>query len=241
MTKDEIYRRSLRNIEDFTFDEQVSRVFEDMIDRSVPGYRTLIANIGPIAKQFLQNKSHCYDLGCSHGAATLSIRNVVDDPTIKYFAVDNAPAMIKKCEYNIAQQKNDASVAFLQEDIQNVSIENASFVLLNLTLQFVPLEQRQSIIEKIYQGLIKNGACLLTEKVVFPDIETEQLMQQLHENFKIANHYSQLEISQKRKSLEKVLLRETQAEHIQRFYDTGFSRVITWFQCMNFISMIAVK
>ena len=241
MSKDEIYRRSLRNIEDFAFDEQVSAAFEDMIDRSVPGYRTLIANIGPIAKHFLQSNSHCYDLGCSHGAATLSICSVVDDPTIKIIAVDNAPAMIKKCEHNISLRKTSVSIQTLQENIQNVPIKNASFVILNLTLQFIPLEQRQSIIKKIYRGLNKNGACLLTEKVVFPDAQSEQLMQQLHTNFKTANQYSQLEISQKRKALENVLLRETQTDHVQRFYDSGFSRVIPWFQCMSFISLIAVK
>ncbi len=241
MSKDEIYRRSLRNIEDFTFDEHVSEVFDDMIDRSVPGYRTLIANIGPIAKYFLQSNTHCYDLGCSHGAAISSICNVADDPSIKIIAVDNASAMIKKCEHNIAQLHTGVAIQFLQENIQNVPIENASFVILNLTLQFIPLEQRHFVIEKIYHGLNKNGACLLTEKVVYPDIESEQLMQQLHENFKTSNQYSRLEISQKRKALENVLLRESQAEHVQRFLDTGFSSVIPWFQCMNFISMIAVK
>ena len=100
MSTDEIYRKPLRNIEDFVFDEQVSAAFEDMINRSVPGYRTLIANIGPIAKEFLQSGGHCYDLGCSHGAATLSICNTIDDPTVTIFAVDNSPAMITQCKQN---------------------------------------------------------------------------------------------------------------------------------------------
>ena len=66
-------------------------------------------------------------------------------------------------------------------------------------------------------------------------------MQTLHVNFKSANQYSQLEISQKRKALDKVLLPETTSSHIQRFYDAGFSQVTIWFQCMNFVSMIAKK
>ena len=41
MSKDEIYRHKLRNIEDFQFDSSVSNVFDDMVDRSVPDYRTL--------------------------------------------------------------------------------------------------------------------------------------------------------------------------------------------------------
>lgn len=241
MSTDDIYRQQLRNIEDFAFDKNVSAVFEDMIDRSVPGYRTLIANIGPIAKYFLQSDTNCYDLGCSHGAATLSIYNAISDRSIQFLAIDNAPAMIEKCRQNISKQQASASIRTQLSDIQDIKIENASFVLLNLTLQFVPLEQRQRVIEGIYQGLNKGGACLLTEKVVAADPETDRLLQELHENFKSANDYSQLEISQKRKALENVLLRESIASHQQRFYDAGFTLVTSWFQCMNFVSMIAVK
>lgn len=241
MSKDDIYRQQLRNIEDFAFDSNVSAVFEDMIDRSVPGYRTLIANIGPIAKYFLQSNTNCYDLGCSHGAATLSIYNSISDRSIQFLAIDNAPAMIEKCRQNISGQQASASIQTQLDDIQNIKVENASFVLLNLTLQFVPLEQRQRVIEGIYRGLNKHGACLLTEKIVAEDPESEQLLQELHENFKSANNYSQLEISQKRKALENVLLRENLAQHQQRFYDAGFSLVTSWFQCMNFVSIIAVK
>ena len=79
MNKDEIYKQPRENIEDFSFDESVSQAFNDMVDRSVPGYRTLIANIGPIACHFLQPDSHCYDLGSSHGAASFFLSRWEDE------------------------------------------------------------------------------------------------------------------------------------------------------------------
>ncbi len=241
MSKDEIYRHPLQNIEDFTFDKNVSAAFDDMIDRSVPGYRTLIANIGPIAAYFLRPNTNCFDLGCSHGAAALSIYHSLQDRSIKIIAIDNAPAMIARCQQLIDEQNASDLIHTQLTSIQDVAIENASFVLLNLTLQFVPLEQRTHIIDKIYSGLNKDGACLLTEKIIMSDTETEQLFQQLHERFKSANNYSQLEISQKRKALENVLLREDLATHKQRFIDAGFSSVSVWFQCLNFVSLLAIK
>ena len=87
MSKDEIYSKRLPNIEDFTFDKTVSAAFDDMIDRSVPGYRTLIANIGPLASIFLTPHTNCFDLGCSHGAAALSIYKSTTQKTIKIIAV----------------------------------------------------------------------------------------------------------------------------------------------------------
>ena len=85
------------------------------------------------------------------------------------------------------------------------------------------------------------GACILTEKIIFKNDYTENLLQQLHNNFKSANQYSQIEISQKRKAIEKVLIRESLADHQQRLIDVGFSNVTAWFQCLNFVSLIAVK
>lgn len=241
MSKDEKYREALRNIEDFTFDRSVSQVFDDMIDRSVPGYRTLIANIGPIASTFITPHSHCYDLGCSHGAGALSIFKSLKAENATIFAIDNAIAMIDECNRMINKEHAGDTIKTCQSSIQDTEISNASFVLLNLTLQFIPINNRNEIIQKIFDGLNKGGACLITEKIIMEDASVDQKFKELHENFKFANQYSQLEISQKRKALENVLLREDLQTHKNRLSNAGFSTVTVWFQCINFVSILAIK
>ncbi len=241
MNRDELYKQPLRNIEDFSFDQAVSDAFDDMVDRSVPGYRTLIANIGPIASQFLRPDTNCYDLGCSHGAVALSILNHCSIDSVTIHAIDNSSAMIEQCRQRISQVNADGRIQCELADINTVSIDNASIVVLNLTLQFLPIEQRCELINKVATGMITGGALILTEKIVFPDESTEHLFQQLHAGFKSANQYSQLEISQKRKAIENVLLRESLQNHQQRLTDAGFSKVTVWFQCLNFVSLLAVK
>lgn len=241
MSKDEKYRQALRNIEDFTFDSSVSEVFDDMIDRSVPGYRTLLANIGPIASTFITENTNCYDLGCSHGAASLTIFKSLKAKNVNIFAIDNAAAMINQCERMIDNENAAGTIKTLQANIQDTEINNASFALLNLTLQFIPIDYRDEIMQKIFRGLNQGGACLITEKIIMEDESTDQLFKQLHENFKSANQYSQLEISQKRKALENVLLREDLTTHKQRLAKAGFTKVTVWFQCINFVSILAIK
>ena len=241
MTKDEIYKQPLQNIEDFSFDETVSRVFDDMVERSVPGYRTLIANIGLIAAHFIRAGTHCYDLGCSHGAAALSIFKAAGRHDFVIHAVDNAAAMIRHCRRVIEQQRAAAVIDTQLADIQDVRIHNASVVVLNLTLQFLPIDQRRQVLKNIYDGLIAGGVCILTEKIIMNDLNNENLFQQLHAKFKAANQYSQLEISQKRKALENVLVQEPLQAHRQRLTQTGFKNVIPWFQCINFVSLLAIK
>ena len=241
MSKDEIYKQPIQNIEDFTFDHAVSDAFDDMVDRSVPGYRTLIANIGPIAAHFLQQHSHCYDLGCSHGAAALSVYQHRPSDDIMIHAIDNSVAMIEKCKALIKQTGAENIISTRLADISEVSLNQASVIILNLTLQFIPPSKRKLLLENIYSNLLDGGACILTEKIILQNEQQEQLFQQLHTRFKSANQYSQLEISQKRKALENVLIRESLETHQKRLLDLGFSKVYTWFQCINFVSILAIK
>ena len=63
----------------------------------------------------------------------------------------------------------------------------------------------------------------------------------LHHSFKRANEYSDLEIAQKRTSLENTLIPEYLQTHLDRLKRVGFSVATCWFQCFNFASFIALK
>lgn len=72
--KDSIYASPVGKISTLKFDETVAGVFPDMIQRSVPGYSAIVSAIGFLAGRFAREHSVCYDLGCSLGVATLSMR-----------------------------------------------------------------------------------------------------------------------------------------------------------------------
>ncbi len=90
---------------DWTFDERVAEVFPDMIQRSVPGYSNIISMIGMLAERFVQPGTQVYDLGCSLGAATLSVRRNIHHDNCKIIAIDNSPAMIERCRRHIDAYK----------------------------------------------------------------------------------------------------------------------------------------
>lgn len=71
-------------------------------------------------------------------------------------------------------------------DIRDVKIENASIVVLNFTLQFLPVEDREKILAKIYTGLLPGGALIISEKLAFDDSRQHELQIDLHHEFK--NH-----------------------------------------------------
>ena len=238
---DNIYASPLARMVDFRFDERVADVFPDMIQRSVPGYGTLITNIGIIASHYAQNGSDCFDLGCSLGAVTLSMRQRIKADNCRIIAIDNSAAMIERAQRIITEDNNRVPVVLKQEDIAESSITNASVVVMNFTLQFIDPALRDDLIKKIYAGLQPGGALIISEKLAFADQNIQHIQQQLHLDFKRANGYSDLEISQKRSALEKVLIPETAAAHHQRLQKAGFNQTEQWFQCFNFASFIAIK
>lgn len=239
--KDSIYTHPVGVIEPFKFDETVAKVFPDMIARSVPGYNTIISAIGLLAEKFSQPNSVCYDLGCSLGAATLSMRNHIAEEHCRIIAVDNSQAMLQHCKKLIAQDQSQVNVELQCSDIRDISIENASVVVINFTLQFIPVNDRQVLLQNIYQGLLPGGILILSEKIMFSDPQQQALQSEMHYIFKKANGYSDLEISQKRTALENVLLPETFKQHQQRLLNAGFNSAEVWFQYFNFASMLALK
>lgn len=239
--RDQIYARPHEMIVDFRFDEQVAAVFPDMIRRSVPGYDTIIPLLGLFAERFVQAGSNIYDLGCSLGAATLAMRRYIRQPGCTIIAVDNAEAMVNQCRTNLAREAGAVDVAVQCADIRGIEISNASLVVINFTLQFIEPEQRAGLLEKIYRGLNVGGALVIADKIVFADGNQQQFEESLHLDFKKANGYSELEISQKRTALEKVLIPDTLEEHVERLRQAGFRRVFPWFQCFNFAALCAIK
>jgi len=241
LNHDSLFSRPLADIAGFTFDADVVAVFPDMIQRSVPGYETIIAMTGTLAGRYAQPQSRCYDLGCSLGASTLAMAQHIQVPDCSIVAIDNAPAMIEHCKTILAHDQPDTAVELICADLLDTPINNASMVVLNFTLQFLAPEARTALMQRIYDALLPGGILILSEKIAFADEHLNQLMIELHHSFKRANGYSELEVAQKRSALENVLIPETLDQHRQRLSSVGFNSIDIWFQCFNFASILAIK
>ena len=237
--RDRLYAEPLGRVDSFVFDERVAQVFGDMISRSVPGYATIVATTGILAGRHARRGSRLYDLGCSLGAASAVMAESVRQPDCRIVAVDRAPAMVARARQELAARRLPLPVDQVCADIRDIGIDRASAVVLNFTLQFLPVEERLPLLRRIRQGMLPGGVLVLSEKVAGATPEESAWLAELHEAFKQANGYSELEIAQKRAALEKVLVPETVAAHRERLAEAGFSQVQPWFQCFNFVSFVA--
>jgi tRNA (cmo5U34)-methyltransferase len=238
---DDLFADPLQTVKGFQFDQHIVDVFPDMIKRSVPGYATIISMISTLAERYVKADTNAYDLGSSLGAATLAMRHRIAAANCKIISVDNSAAMIDRCQTIIDADSSEVVVQLYCANVEDIVLSNASMVVLNFTLQFIAPEKRDAIIRQIYAGLNPGGVLILSEKIDFGDAQHDQLMIDLHHNFKRANGYSELEVAQKRTALENVLLPEDIAAHKLRLQQAGFKSSDVWFQCFNFASLIAIK
>ncbi len=239
--QDKLFSAPIEKLGDWTFDERVAEVFPDMIQRSIPGYSNIISMIGMLAERFVKADSKVYDLGCSLGAATLSMRRNIKVAGCEIIAVDNSSAMVERCRRHIDAFRAETPVTVIEADILDVELQDASMVVLNFTLQFLEPADRQRLLDQVYRGMRPGAALVLSEKFSFNDANVGELLFNMHHDFKRANGYSELEISQKRSMLENVMLTDSVETHKARLKQAGFEHAEVWFQCFNFGSLIAIK
>ena len=244
MSEDKIFETE-DGTEPFRFNENVARVFPDMLRRSIPGYAASIEAIGSLAARHVRAGTTCYDLGCSLGAATLAMRQGIQQPCCRIVAVDKAPAMIERCREIFAEDDRlngpETDVDLVERDIRDIQFTNASMVVLNYTLQFLPPADRDALVQNIYGGMNEGGLLVLSEKVIDENAHMEDLLVDLHHEHKRRKDYSALEVARKRAALENVLIPETVAEHRDRLKRAGFLRSAVWLRYFNFVSIIAIR
>ncbi len=239
--KDDIFTKPGKGLEEFKFDGQVADVFPDMLQRSIPGYADILRMIEMFSGYFCRPGANYYDLGSSLGAVSVSLQKGVKEEGGQIIAVDNSPAMIKRSQNLLARTGYITPVKLICADIRDVKITNAAIVILNYTLQFIKPEQRDKMIQNIYEGLLPGGILLLSEKMIFDDENENKFQTDWYYAFKKFNGYSQMEISRKREALENVLIPEKWEDHRLRLTQAGFKDVYQWYRFYNFTSIFARK
>lgn len=241
-TRDRVYALPMEKVGRFTFDEDVVEVFPDMIARSVPGYASVLSMIGVLGRRYLQPNSNAYDLGCSLGAGSQLLRDVAP-PSTHIYAVDNSKPMIERLRAELLEDQPPrmARIVPTLADLRQLEMRDSTFVMMNWTLQFIPVDERDRLIGRIFDSLRPQGALMLSEKIVASQPAERDLLIDLHHEFKSSNGYSQLEIAQKRNALDESLVPETSECHQERLARAGFKTVAIWFQCFNFASWLAIK
>jgi tRNA (cmo5U34)-methyltransferase len=241
LSDDRVFSQRLDQVSDFAFNDAVAPVFDDMVTRSVPFYAEIQRMLAELAGAFAVEGSHIYDLGCSTGT-TLALLHQSLPVSARLYGVDNSADMLAQCRDKLAARGLEGAIELRQADLdEGVQIENASVVMLTLTLMFVRPLNRERLIRSIHAGMNDNGCLLVVEKVLGDGSLFNRLFIERYYEFKRRMGYSELEISQKREALENILVPYRLQENRNLLMGAGFREVEVFFKWYNFAGFVAVK
>lgn len=226
--------------ERWEFDAEVVRVFDDMLERSIPQYQAMRASVSAIAAaHFGPFGGRLLDLGCSRGAAMAAVREIRKDATL--VGLEVSPPMLEAARERFA---GDERADVLEHDLRVVlppELQRFDVVLSVLTLQFVPLEHRQRVVRDAYRALVPGGVFIVVEKILGASADLNELFIDLYLEEKRRAGYSQEEIDRKKAALEGVLVPVTARWNEELLAGAGFSQVDCFWRWMNFAGWIAVR
>ncbi len=241
MSEDKVFHEEIKNAADFKFGTKVVNVFDDMVNRSVPYYGEMQRMIAELAADRAKEGSYIYDLGCSTGTTMIGMNTFVDEK-IEFIGVDDSSQMLEKCDTKLKEAGFIRPYKLVNADLnENVEINNASVVVLCLTLQFVRPIHRERLLKKIYTGLNEGGVLILIEKILAEESSFNRDFIKYYYEMKRRHNYSEMEISQKREALENILIPYKLSEDNLLLRESGFAHVEIFFKWYNFAGLIAVK
>lgn len=231
----------------WSFDGEVAGVFGEMLARSIPQYdemRRLTFELGaPFVEAGARGRvAGIVDLGASDGGA---VAPFVDrfGARARYDLVEVSEPFLAKLAERFGGYVDPGIVRIRNVDLRGTypPVVDASLVLSVLTLQFTPIEYRQSILSRIVASLAPGGALVLVEKVLGEGAELDELFVERYLAMKADHGYSTEEIDRKRHSLEGVLVPVTAAWNEELLRRAGFRAVDCFWRWLNFAGWIAVR
>jgi tRNA (cmo5U34)-methyltransferase len=222
----------------WTFDSDVTSVFDDMLARSIPQYEVMRRACFDLGSRYVQPDTYIVDLGCSRGESLAPFVEHFGEQNL-YLGIELSEAMYVASRARFAGNER---VIIRQDDLrERYPSERASLTLSVLTLQFTPIEYRQRIVQDVYDSLEPRGAFILVEKVLGATAKLDRDMVSVYYAMKARNGYTQEQIERKRLSLEGVLVPVTAKWNEELLRMAGFRQVDTFWRWMNFAGWIAVK
>ena len=237
-SRDTIYAHATDEVQRFEFNDAVSRVFADMIRRSVPGYETVLATTGVLVSEVAERGSLVYDLGCSLGEAASAVLAACGSESPELVLIDASEPMIARCRERFRLRPE---VNCVSGDLLGFDYQAAAACILNYTLQFIASGERTRLLARLNECLVPGGVLVLSEKIRLEPAEADARAIQRHHGFKRLMGYSEGEIERKREALDEVLVPDTLSTLEARLREAGFARIHVWFTCLNWVSLAAYK
>ena len=245
--KNNTKKKSIKSIVEGTwkFDDDVAQIFDKHVNQSVPHYQDIQNYVVKLSEWFLKENAVVYDLACSTGETIKKIISLKVSNKTKIIGIDSNKMMIDLAKKKVRLKLNDKkkfTVEFKVDDLLKIKkFEKSNLFISILLFPFINLQERKSLLKKIYDSLESGGAFICVEKIRSNDPIFEDILNQMYFDYKISQKLSEKEILDKARSLRSSMYLFNEKTSFRLLKEAGFDRYDTFFKCFNFLGYIAIK
>ena len=222
----------------WSFNNKVSKVFDQHVRESIPLYENFHDQACKIAEFYCKENSIIYDLGCSTGNFVLKISKIKNN--LEIIGIDESKNMIEISKLKNKKIKKN-KVNFICSDIFDVNLKKSDLIMCSLLLPFMKINKQKKLIQKIYKSLNHKGAAIILNKSLCNYANFENIFNQLYYDFKLKQGISHDDVIKKAKSLRSIHTLNTLDEDCKMFKKIGFSKIEIFFKHLNFTGFLLEK
>jgi tRNA (cmo5U34)-methyltransferase len=211
----------------FSFDTVQN--FDNHIENSIPAYNTLFETLVSISSNLLIPNTNFIDIGCSTGKLLETIRH------------DGTKIGIDTSKHLLPRHYETNTAEYFSYDVTEYwGYDNCSLITSIFTLQFIDKNKRQDLLNRIYEGLVPNGAFIWAEKVYAESGQMQDIMTTaLHEHKR--TYFDAMEILDKDADLRSMMRLNTSLKNEEMAREAGFDKRQLIWKALNFEAWLYIK
>ena len=217
----------------WVFDEHVAPHFDEHVRKSVPEYDRVQELAVKFSDWFTHPESTVLDFGAATGETMHRIKER-HSKTLNLIGYDNSQAMIAQAALK--------GVEVVFKDLERFTdVPTFAYGVSLYTLQFLRPQARQQLVYRIANTIDPGGGFFVVEKVLGSYPTTQDIIQQLYWDMKIANGLTHAQVINKAHALRGCMFPKTIAENEAEFRAAGFSQVELVFKDLQFCGWLLIR
>lgn len=140
--------------------ESVAENFDSHVRSQLPWYELATNAIKQIVRHYIPVGGLVYDIGAATGNISKALKEILEDRRSSIISIEPSSEMVKKW---------NGIGDLLHASAQDVVYEDFDVAICFLTLMFIPVGERKSLIKKLMASCKRGGAVIVFEKMIPPN------------------------------------------------------------------------
>lgn len=147
----------------WTFDTpEIANTFDSHVREQLPWYDMVTDAVVYIVRNYLPEGGVVVDIGASTGNMVDKLMPLLLERKAYALAIEKSPTMVDVLKRRF---ENHHNVSITQADIRYDSAQPAQVYVLFLTMMFIPVHERQRVLNALRENLYKGGVLIVVDKV----------------------------------------------------------------------------